>query len=60
MLVLGAEEDRLFNRDEVIATARAYGTDACFFPAMGHDMMLELDWRDVADRINQWLTTKGL
>jgi hypothetical protein len=31
ILVLGAEEDRLFNRDEVIASARAYGTDALFF-----------------------------
>jgi pimeloyl-ACP methyl ester carboxylesterase len=60
MLVLGAEEDGLFNRDEVIATARAYRTDACFFPAMGHDMMLEPGWRGIADRIHQWLAFKGL
>jgi pimeloyl-ACP methyl ester carboxylesterase len=60
MLVLGAEDDGLFNRDEVIATARAYRTDACFFPAMGHDMMLEPGWHDVADRIHQWLALNGL
>jgi pimeloyl-ACP methyl ester carboxylesterase len=60
MLVLGAEEDGLFNRDEVTATARSYCTDAYFFPAMGHDMMLEPGWSDVADRIQQWLANKGL
>jgi pimeloyl-ACP methyl ester carboxylesterase len=60
VLVLGADEDGLFNRDEVIATARTYRTDARFFPAMGHDMMLEPGWRDVADHIQQWLVVNGL
>ena len=59
MLILGAE-DGLFNRDEVIATARAYRTDACFLPAMGHDTVLEPGWRVIADRIHQWLAFRGL
>jgi hypothetical protein len=41
-------------------TARAYRTEAEFFPAMGHDMMLEPGWASVAERIDMWLTAQGL
>ena len=60
VLVLGAAEDGAVTRDEVRATAAAYGTDAHFFPAMGHNMMLEAGWRDVAGRIDTWLRDRGL
>ncbi len=60
MLVLGAENDALFCRKEVEATARAYKTEAEFFPNMAHDMMLEPGWRNVADRILTWLRERGL
>jgi pimeloyl-ACP methyl ester carboxylesterase len=60
MLVLGAEFDGFFNRREVAATARAYRTTAEFFPAMGHNMMLEPGWDAVADRIDGWLTGRSL
>ena len=60
MLVLGAEADRAFTRDEVRATARAYDTDAQFFPDMGHNMMLEPGWQAVAERIRRWLGHCGL
>ena len=60
MLVLGAEDDRAFTQDEVRATARAYDTDAQFFPDMGHNMMLEPGWQAVAERITQWLGHRGL
>lgn len=40
--------------------AKAYGTEAEYFPDMGHDMMLEPGWRDVADRICTWLGSRGL
>ncbi len=60
LLVLGADEDGAHTRDEVLATARAYGTEAEFFPRMGHDMMLEPGWATVAERIHQWLGTRGL
>ncbi len=60
VLVLGAEWDGFFNRREVLATARAYRTQAEFFPAMGHNMMLEPRWAAVAGRIDSWLVGKGL
>jgi pimeloyl-ACP methyl ester carboxylesterase len=60
VLVLGAELDGFFNRQEVLATARAYRTAAEFFPAMGHNMMLEDGWAAVADRIDTWLTARQL
>lgn len=60
MLVLGAADDGAVTPSEVRATARVYGTDAEFFPNMGHDMMLELGWTAVAERIHGWLGTRGL
>jgi hypothetical protein len=45
---------------EVSATAQAYQTEAEFFPNMGHNMMLEPGWRAVAERIDGWLTDRGL
>jgi pimeloyl-ACP methyl ester carboxylesterase len=60
LLVLGAGRDGATSRSEVLATARAYGTDAEFFPDLGHDMMLEPGWSAVAERIHSWLTERGL
>jgi alpha-beta hydrolase superfamily lysophospholipase len=60
MLVLGAEQDGLVTRAEVRATARAFRTEAEFFPGMGHNMMLEPGWADVAERIHAWLQTRAL
>jgi pimeloyl-ACP methyl ester carboxylesterase len=54
MLVLGAERDTFFTRDEVEATARAYRAEVAFFP-MAHNMMLEDGWEDVAGYIVAWL-----
>jgi pimeloyl-ACP methyl ester carboxylesterase len=55
ILVLGAEQDGFFTVDEVRRTARAYRTEAEIFPGMGHDMMLDAEWRKVSDRIDAWL-----
>ena len=60
LLILGAEEDNAHTRNEIIATARAYGTEAEFFPEMGHNMMLEPGWATVAERIDSWLSPHGL
>jgi pimeloyl-ACP methyl ester carboxylesterase len=54
LLVLGAERDGAILPKEVRATARAYRTEAEFFD-MGHDMMLEAGWADVAERVHMWL-----
>lgn len=55
MLVLAAAEDWLFTPQEAAATARAYHADFACFPQMGHDMMLEPGWQQVADTIVCWL-----
>ena len=60
LLVLGADDDGAHTRKEVHATARAYRTEAEFFPDMGHNMMLEPGWAAVAERIHTWLGTHGL
>lgn len=60
MLVLGADDDGTHTRKEVLATARAYRTEAEFFPDMGHNMMVEAGWAAVAGRIDDWLVTRGL
>jgi len=57
MLILGAEHDQLISAATVEMTGRAYGIEAEIFPAMGHGMMLEADWRKVAQRIADWLET---
>lgn len=60
LLVLGAECDACFSLAETRRTAHAYGTEADFFPGMGHNMMLEPGWQAVAERIDGWLATRGL
>ncbi|HET9876255.1 MAG TPA: alpha/beta hydrolase [Mycobacterium sp.] len=60
VLVLGAESDGFLTSADVHATARAYQTQAEFFPDMGHDMMLEPGWKPVAARIHSWLGGQGL
>lgn len=60
LLVLGAEDDGMISAGEIRATAHAYGTEAELFARMGHNMMVEPGWRDVAERIRRWLSSKGL
>src|ERR1700744_5191275 len=60
MLVLGAAHDGMVTNAEVRATAKAYNTDAEFFPDMGHNMMQEPGWAGVAERIDAWLGTREL
>lgn len=59
LLVMGAENDRVFTVSEEQKTARAYNTKIITYPGMAHDMMLERDWRAVADQILSWLDTRG-
>ncbi len=60
LLVLAAANDHVFTVEEEQATALAYNTEAEIFPDMAHDMMLEPNWRQVADKILGWLQTRGL
>jgi len=58
VLVMGASEDAVFRPYEIEATARAYNTTAEIFQGMAHDMMLEPDWKSVAERIATWLKAR--
>lgn len=60
LLVLGAKDDAVISVGDVEKTAKAYHTQPEFFPNMAHDMMLEKDWKDVAERIMGWLREKGI
>jgi pimeloyl-ACP methyl ester carboxylesterase len=60
VLVLGGADDLMVSCDEVADTARAYRTGAHIFSGMGHNLMLEPGWAQVAGRIESWLTTQGL
>ena len=60
LLVLGAVDDGAVTQDEVRATAVAYATQAHFFPRMGHNMMLEAGWEQVAGHIHAWLGARGV
>lgn len=60
MLVIGAEDDALFSIAEARQTARAYDAELHLQPDMAHAIMLEPDWRTVAQRIIDWLADKRL
>lgn len=60
MLILGAEHDQLIGKSLVDMTGYTYGLKPEFFPDMGHGMMLEKQWRAVADRIRDWLKEQGI
>jgi alpha-beta hydrolase superfamily lysophospholipase len=58
-LVLGAARDNMLAPREIEATARAYHARCEIIPDVAHDSMLELHWRDVAERILAWLNERA-
>jgi non-heme chloroperoxidase len=60
MLVLGAEFDHLIPASVVEMTARTYGAEVEIFSGMGHGLMLERDWSQVAARTQGWLQSVGI
>ena len=54
LVVVSATHDQVFTVREQEKTAQAYGTEAKFYD-MAHDMMLESNWKEVADFILEWL-----
>lgn len=55
MLVIGAECDPIIPPALTEMTARTFDVPARLFPGMGHGMMLEADWRKVAQCMLDWL-----
>lgn len=60
VLVLGGQLDSSVIVEEIDLTASVYDTVPEVFRGMGHDMMLEPGWGDVAERIDAWLCAQGL
>lgn len=60
MLILGAEQDSLFTPKEIIKTAKVYQAESTIFPNMGHNMMLETHWQQVAETMMAWLRQQQL
>ncbi|HEX8367468.1 MAG TPA: alpha/beta fold hydrolase [Pyrinomonadaceae bacterium] len=58
LLVIGAENDALIAPKKIEKTARVLNADCRIFPAMAHDLMLESNWRAVADFMIDWLAKK--
>ena len=59
MLVMAAERDRVFSVPELMATARAYNTEAVILKDTAHNVMLEPAWQSAAQIIAGWLDEKG-
>lgn len=55
LLVLGAAGDNMLRLSEIHATARAYNAQAEIIADVAHNMMIELRWQTVAERILVWL-----
>ncbi len=60
MLVLGAQNDRVFTVAEMRATARAWGADLELLPDLAHDVMLDTRWERAAATVARWLAGRGV
>jgi non-heme chloroperoxidase len=59
-LVIGADRDAFFPVSMIEEAAHFHGTSPQIFPDMGHAIMLETGWLDVARSIERWLKAQGL
>lgn len=60
LLVLGAEQDHLMPAFLVQTTAQTYGVPSRIFRGLGHGVMLEKDWLQVAEAVRDWLLEQPL
>ena len=56
LLVLGGETDAIFSPSEVHATAAAWGTQAEIVPGMAHNLLSDVGWEQIADRVVDFAT----
>lgn len=58
LLVIGGGKDRFFPPWEVALTAKAYEVKPEIFANMGHNLMLDEGWENVAKRIESYLSSE--
>lgn len=54
-LVIGGELDALFAANRLYMTATGWNGDTCVIPRAGHMLMMDPQWRTVAEKIDHWL-----
>lgn len=59
ILTLAGEHDKLVPPHFVRELASFLGADYQFYPGRGHDIMMDLRWREVASRLEDWLDRIG-
>lgn len=55
VLVMAAGADTIFSAADTDATARAWRADLTTFDGIGHDLMLDTGWEQVADALADWV-----
>lgn len=60
LLVIGAELDHQIPVSAAEMTGRSFGVEPVIYPGMGHGLMLEKDWEQVARGLDIWLNAHGL
>lgn len=55
VLVVGSPDDKVVPRRALQAAARRYGGAPLLFPGMGHNMMLDVRWKEPIAAILDWL-----
>jgi non-heme chloroperoxidase len=60
LLVLGAEHDQLMPAFLVQSTAQTYDVPSKIFRGLGHGVMLEKDWEQVAENVRDWLAEQEI
>lgn len=54
VLVIGSKADLLFPEEDLISTAKAYGTSPIILEKMCHDMMIDPEWERGAIEIEKF------
>lgn len=56
ILVVGAENDFILDRQAIDETAAQLGAKEVILPGIAHDVMLDTNWKDAADVLDSWMS----
>lgn len=55
LLIIGSDRDQMISKKTTLSLGCFYQSEPVIFSDMGHDLMLEADWREVAEQILAFL-----